>query len=91
MVISYSQCSSIKEGLSETFDGKHPCKLCKIVAEGKKSEQKQEALKLTKMDPFPICQLKPLFVPPLTPGIFPADATSLDRTEVPLTPPPRTA
>ncbi len=34
MAISYSQdSSSFSEALAKTFDGKHPCKLCKFVAE----------------------------------------------------------
>jgi hypothetical protein len=28
--------------LLETFDGKHPCALCKAIAKGKKSEKKSE-------------------------------------------------
>jgi hypothetical protein len=92
MAISYSQDSSIKEGLAKTFDGKHPCKLCKIVAEGKKSEKKQEAqLKIAKMELFSISQLQPLSIPPLTPGFFPTDSFPSNRTEAPLTPPPRIA
>ncbi len=92
MALSYSQCSSIKEGLAKTFDGKHPCKLCKIVAEGKKSEQKKEAqFKITKLDPLSIAQLKPLSIPRPAHQFFPTDSFFLSRTETPLTPPPRTA
>jgi hypothetical protein len=42
MVVSYSQDGSIREALGKTFDGKHPCALCKAIAKGKKSEQKSE-------------------------------------------------
>ena len=38
-----STTESFCAALSKTFDGKHPCKLCKLVKEGKKSESKSEA------------------------------------------------
>jgi hypothetical protein len=42
MLISWSHTTSFSDALKLTFDGKHPCKLCKFVDEGKKSEKKQE-------------------------------------------------
>jgi hypothetical protein len=42
MVINYSQDGSVGEALTKTFDGKHPCSLCKAIAAGKKSEKKSE-------------------------------------------------
>ena len=42
MVVNYSQDGSIGEALGKTFDGKHPCALCKAIAAGKKSEKKSE-------------------------------------------------
>lgn len=53
MVVKYSQSGSIKAALVKTFDGQHPCKLCKVVQDGKKSEKKQHAQKpAQKLDPF---------------------------------------
>lgn len=40
MVVSYSHDASLGEALEKTFDGKHPCALCKTIAAGKKSEKK---------------------------------------------------
>ena len=41
MAVTYSiKAGSVAEGLSETFDGEHPCPMCKLVAEGKSSEKK---------------------------------------------------
>ena len=37
MVVTYSQQSSFPEALAKTFDGDHPCKLCKQVAKGRQS------------------------------------------------------
>jgi hypothetical protein len=42
MFIDYSQDSSLTISLHKTFDGQHPCCLCKAIAEGKKSEKKQQ-------------------------------------------------
>ena len=39
MVVHYSQNATVTEALSKTFDGQHPCKLCKFVKEGKQSEK----------------------------------------------------
>jgi hypothetical protein len=33
---------SVKEAVTETFDGQHPCCLCKAIAVGKKSEKKND-------------------------------------------------
>ena len=43
MVIHYSQDAPLKEALVKTFDGKHPCALCKEIAKGKASEKKSES------------------------------------------------
>ena len=41
MAVSYSiKAGSVKEGLSKTFDGEHPCPMCELVAKGKASEKK---------------------------------------------------
>jgi hypothetical protein len=42
MVVTYSQSASVPEAVAKTFDGQHPCKLCKEIANAKKSEQKNE-------------------------------------------------
>jgi hypothetical protein len=42
MVISYSQDAPLAQAVVKTFDGKHPCNLCKKIANGKRSEKKSE-------------------------------------------------
>jgi hypothetical protein len=39
MLVSYSQDAPLTEALAKTFDGKHPCALCKQIAKGKQSEK----------------------------------------------------
>jgi hypothetical protein len=41
MIVSYSREAGFEQAISNTFDGKHPCKICKLVQEGKKAEQHQ--------------------------------------------------
>lgn len=68
MVVSYSQSATISEAISMTFDGEHPCKLCKVVKQGRKAEQEKPAtLKVeTKFDLFfdaqSVTVLAPLFL-----------------------------
>ena len=90
MAVSYSQNSTFKEALGKTFDGFHPCKLCKVVQSGKRSEKKQDA-------PKPINKLDLIgFSEPLTLDGPAVDNVAVDPVpaafparESPPTPPPR--
>ena len=42
MVVNYSRDGSFVTAVEKTFDGEHPCALCKVIAKGKKSEKKSE-------------------------------------------------
>jgi hypothetical protein len=42
MVISYSESAPLSEALAKTFDGRHPCSLCKEIAHGKAADKKPE-------------------------------------------------
>lgn len=53
MVVKYSGGCGFKEAIGKTFDGKHPCKLCRLVSEGKNTEKKSEAqFDIKKVDSF---------------------------------------
>lgn len=41
MIISYSQDASLLTAVEKTFDGKHPCCLCKTIKQGRSEERKQ--------------------------------------------------
>jgi hypothetical protein len=47
MIVTYSRDGSLTEAVSKTFDGKHPCCMCKAVESGRQEEQKQSKEKLT--------------------------------------------
>ena len=44
MIVQYSQQAGLKAGLAQTFDGEHPCSVCKAIQAGKKHEQKKAPL-----------------------------------------------
>lgn len=91
MVAGYSQTAPLKEALARTFDGKHPCPICKFVDKAKKSEQKHETQKLlTKLDFFLASSPAGLF-PPVPDGLhFKPPPSGGARNDAPPTPPPRT-
>jgi hypothetical protein len=66
MAISYSQDAPLKEALAKTIDGKHPCPLCKAIAQGKKSGKQGE---------FPLAGKKLVFSHSAMPIVFAAPST----------------
>ena len=42
MLITYSRDASFKTAVAKTFDGEHPCPLCKAIKKGRAEEKKQE-------------------------------------------------
>ena len=90
MVAGYSQTDPLKNALVKTFDGKHPCPICKFVAKGKKSEQKHETQKLlTKLDFILTPTRVTIYPPPPAPRQFSPAVFAESRNETPPTPPPR--
>ncbi len=43
MVVAYSHDAPLREALVKTFDGKHPCALCKEIANDRRSEKKPDS------------------------------------------------
>lgn len=53
MIVRYTQSASFPQALEMTLDGKHPCKLCKIVQAGRaKERQEQSETPGKKLDPW---------------------------------------
>jgi hypothetical protein len=83
---------SLAQAVSRTFDGRHPCSLCKAIADAKKSEKKSEFPLCFKTLEFPpaaedfVLTVPARFSVPARAGVF---AESLFET--PPTPPPRSA
>ena len=53
MLADNLRTQSVSEAVSNTFDGEHPCPLCKAIAAAKKSEKKSEAVTPTLKMEFP--------------------------------------
>jgi hypothetical protein len=53
MLVTFSAQDGLQQAVVKTFDGKHPCKICKLVSAGRQAEKKaptQHSLK--KFDPM---------------------------------------
>ncbi len=100
MVVSYAQDSgSMREGLVRTFDGAHPCELCRKISAGVQKESREEResssgrvllvkAKLTAVLPGVT------FVPMVRRGVALAvmvETRSGRAADAPPTPPPRVA
>jgi hypothetical protein len=92
MLVDNLATNSFSVAVQRTFDGKHPCALCKALAEGKKSEKKSGTLVLLKKfeglnEPASLA----VFLPASRPKVKPQDVLFEARLSPPPTPPPRSA
>ena len=90
MLVENVRHEPLSEAVARTFDGSHPCDLCHVVAEGKKSEKKSEVLPtIAKMDL--ICITRTLsWLPPWVHYDYAAMRVSIsERSLAPPAPPPR--
>jgi hypothetical protein len=81
---------SLAQAVTHTFDGQHPCCLCKAIAAGKKSEKKSEFTSFLKALEFPPASEDFALIIPAR-FAFPSAVDFFARTlsETPPTPPPR--
>ena len=92
MLVRYSDHATFSQAWTKTFSGKHPCRLCKLVKEGRKSEEKQETLKFEIKIEFAFVPDAAWFFPPRPREECTArDECAALREESPPTPPPRLA
>ena len=90
MVATYSQTAPLSEALAMTFDGKHPCNLCKFVRDGHNSERQREAQKpVVQLDVFLVTGQVALFPPQVEPAHGAPTQLADARAETPPIPPPR--
>ena len=90
MLASNLHDGSFVEAVEKTFDGKHPCCLCKQIAAGKKSEKKTEFPMQLKRLEFLFATPQFVFSAPTLYWCF-ATANPLSKSicHTPPTPPPR--
>jgi len=92
MAVRFAQYEPLTEALNKTFDGQHPCALCKVVAEGRQNEKKHDNLKVeTKIDLMAL-SLETAIEPPPPFILYPrGPAFASARATAPPLPPPRAA
>ena len=92
MLVDNLTTHSLGVALERTFDGKHPCPLCKAIAEGKKSEKKSDPLlPLKKFEALSQSVAFALSPPASFPTVEAPDAVFETLAHAPPTPPPRAA
>jgi hypothetical protein len=90
MLTGHLQCESLTEAVTQTFDGRHPCKLCLAIAAAKKAEKKAEFPPALKRIEFPPLAADVAVYPPATFQLLTAADTFAAPVPVkPPTPPPR--
>jgi len=92
MAIRYVQQAPLTEAIAMTFDGEHPCALCKMVADGRAKEKTPERQKASVEKDWLLMVMQPSLYPPCL--IRKKEGGSLKvwlRFEQPPAPPPRLA
>jgi hypothetical protein len=90
MLAENLQSTNWEQAVEQTFDGKHPCCLCKQIAAAKKSEKKSDVqVEIKKLD-YSYINFEFVFCPPSHfYEISAADDAALSLTRAPSVPPPR--
>lgn len=92
MIVSYSRDASLSVAISKTFDGLHPCKLCKFVQEKKHTNKDHPFDKQIKKIDLMVYQKEGLLDPPsVQVGIGFEPIAVTPPLKLPPTPPPKTA
>ena len=90
MFASNLSSAGFAEAIEKTFDGNHPCPLCKAIATGKKSESKKEFTPQFQKLEFPHIREDIVLFAPSDFQLLPAAQTSADSyLSRPPVPPPR--
>jgi hypothetical protein len=90
MLAENLQSGSLSQALDKTFDGKHPCPLCKAVTAGKEAEQKSDfTLELKKLEYPPALERFVLIAPTQFHFVPQVNHFAEALVHEPPTPPPR--
>src|SRR5262249_21396886 len=89
MAIDYSRADGLGVGLMKTFDGKHPCCLCRMISTEKKSERKRELQKPQIRLEFLTAAEFPRLYPPRFCAVSSLTAPANTRSDRVPAPPPR--
>ena len=92
MLANYSQDASFSEAWSKTFDGKHPCKLCISIKQGRAEEKQQDQQRGQsgpKLDPATVWHATEFDLSCGREDIFPSIPGLISRSDPPPKPRPR--
>jgi hypothetical protein len=90
MLAGSLRTDSLPTAVQKTFDGKHPCALCKQIAKGKQAERKTEFKVESNKFEFSYTNAKFTFYPPaMFSEVRPSNLSSQPLTHAPPVPPPR--
>jgi hypothetical protein len=90
MLADNLHANSFHDAVTKTFDGNHPCPLCKAIAAGKKSEGKSEAVAPPLKLEFPPAAENLVLIAPSQFQLLPLENSFADSfVQKPLLPPPR--
>ena len=90
MLASHLRTQSVEESMAQTFDGLHPCCLCKAIAAAKQAEKKDETAASVLKFEFPLYAETFILTPPV--GFAPVPPGSFSPASIsfkPPLPPPR--
>jgi hypothetical protein len=89
MLVTFSAQEGIQQAVTKTFDGKHPCKLCKFVNEGKQAEKKKDTQhSLKKFDPMLVTAVEVRIEGSPSAAMPSMSPVAVSRSYPPLSPPP---
>jgi hypothetical protein len=92
MLVTYTQKASFPEAVKKTFDGEHPCDLCKAVQTGQSREKKQDFVASALKWDAVLSAIVTLRPPAAEPWHYSRARSALNaRVNAPPTPPPRVA
>ena len=90
MLADNARVAPLPEALEKTFDGKHPCALCKQIANGRQSEKKSDTqIELKKLEFIRQAMALTLVSPAHFPSVSEFTTPGPCLTRTPPVPPPR--
>lgn len=93
MIVKFAQQGSVTEAVEKTFDGEHPCSMCKAIEKGKAEEKKAPQQKNETKKPEMFCASSSV-IAPVPHRLLPfatRNEVSVQFGRAPPVPPPRAA
>jgi hypothetical protein len=77
MVVTYSQYCSFGTAIAKTFDGNHPCDLCKHISKARETEKKRDTQRSVNKADFICTTRRVVLLPPFARFGYPDLASSI--------------